>query len=98
MVNRRYRKGYMFEWRVRRFLEAAGWVAVRCAGSKPVDIIAMRNGVILFIECKKGRSRVRREQLEVQEELARRAGARLVVVQNDLSELKKVLRELGSEP
>jgi len=47
------RKGYNFEYRVKRYLEGLGWFVVRCAGSKPFDLIGFSpNGIIYLIECK----------------------------------------------
>ncbi|RLE85043.1 MAG: hypothetical protein DRJ96_08350 [Thermoprotei archaeon] len=91
MVNRRYERGRRFEHRVRRLLEAAGWVVIRAAGSRPIDLVAMKRGAILMIECKKG-GRISREQMEYQAELARRAGATYIVVTpRNLGELKRLL-------
>ncbi len=47
-----YRKGRKFEWKVKRVLETKGWFTVRAARSKPLDLIALKNGSILLIECK----------------------------------------------
>lgn len=47
-----YQKGRKFEWQVRRLLESKGWLTVRVARSKPLDLIALKNGSILLIECK----------------------------------------------
>lgn len=47
-----YRKGRRFEWEVRRMLESRGWLTIRVARSKPLDLIALKNGSILLIECK----------------------------------------------
>ncbi|MBW2636195.1 MAG: restriction endonuclease [Deltaproteobacteria bacterium] len=79
MPNKRYERGRRFEYRVKRFLEGEGWVVIRAAGSKPIDLIAFKDGTILFIECKK-RGYIPRDQRDFQEGLARRAGATYVVV------------------
>jgi len=54
MVNRRYRKGYRFEHRVKKYLERFGYKVFRLAGSKPIDLIAIKVGgeAIYYIECK----------------------------------------------
>ncbi len=54
MVNRRYRKGYRFEHRVKKYLEKMGYKVFRLAGSKPIDLIAVKKGgkSIYYIECK----------------------------------------------
>ena len=74
-----YERGRRFEYRVKRFLEGEGWVVIRAARSKPIDLVALRDGVVLFIECKK-RGYVPRDQKDYQEGLARRAGATYIVV------------------
>ncbi len=48
-----YKKGYRFEYRVKRFLEERGWFTMRSPASKGVDIIAMKGDRKLFIQCKK---------------------------------------------
>jgi Holliday junction resolvase len=46
-----YPSGRRFEWPVRNLLESCGWVTVRAARSKPVDLIALKDGRIPLIEC-----------------------------------------------
>ncbi len=62
MPNKRYRKGYKFEIRVKKFLEGIGYKVYRSAGSKPVDLIAISNRDVLVIECKS--SRVTKSSIE----------------------------------
>ena len=47
-------KGRLLEYAVRRKLRALGYYVFRCAGSRPVDLIAMKEGKTLLIECKSG--------------------------------------------
>ncbi|HEW93091.1 hypothetical protein DRN84_02135 [Candidatus Geothermarchaeota archaeon] len=68
MPNTRYRKGYRFEVRVRKFLEGLGYKVFRSAGSKPLDLIAFSRDRIFFIECK---VRVNRSTLK-------RSGSRII--------------------
>lgn len=52
----RYAKGRRWEYEVKQRLEHHGWIVFRCAGSKPVDLVAFH--VIhlpLVVECKVGR-------------------------------------------
>jgi Holliday junction resolvase len=49
-----HQQGRQLEYAVRRVLKAKGYVVFRCAGSRPVDLIAMKNNQILLIECKTG--------------------------------------------
>jgi len=48
-----YKKGYRFEYRVKKFLEERGWFTLRSPASKGVDIIAIKGDRKLFIQCKK---------------------------------------------
>jgi len=49
----RYRSGYRFELAVKKYLEKHGWYVVRSAGSHgAVDLVAIRNGTVLLIQCK----------------------------------------------
>jgi len=48
----RYRKGRRFEYYIKQLYENNGWVVIRCAGSKPVDLIAFKHGLVHIIECK----------------------------------------------
>jgi Holliday junction resolvase len=47
-------KGRLLEYAVRRKLRSQGYYVFRCAGSRPVDLIAMKDGKALLIECKAG--------------------------------------------
>jgi len=52
-MNSRYAKGRRFEWRVKDFLLRVGFqIVIRSAGSKQIDLVAIRNGVPVLIECK----------------------------------------------
>jgi len=53
---KRYAKGRRTEYRVKSELERQGFFVVRCAVSRPVDLIAFREDQILFVECKRGRN------------------------------------------
>jgi len=49
-----YLKGRNLEYAVRRKLGSLGYVVFRCAGSRPVDLIAIKDGQTLLVECKAG--------------------------------------------
>lgn len=74
-----YRKGRRFEYRVRDHLESRGWVVLRCSRSRPFDLVALKEGMILLIECKLN-GRACGAQRRMQEELASRAGALYVFI------------------
>jgi hypothetical protein len=47
-----YVKGRAFEYRVKHNLQRDGFVVFRFAGSKPLDLLAIKNGKVMFCECK----------------------------------------------
>ena len=50
-----YRVGYYFEGLVRAWLEDHGWVVFRTGGSRSlIDLVAMRPGETILIQCKAG--------------------------------------------
>ena len=73
-----YSSGRRFEWSVKESLESYGWVTVRAARSKPVDLIALKYGKILLIECKYN-ARLSNERIDYLRKLARKAGARPIL-------------------
>lgn len=51
----KYRLGREIEYRVRDQLKELGFIAMRSPASKsPIDIMAVRSGVVLFVQCKRG--------------------------------------------
>lgn len=49
-----YRKGRAFEYRVKKLFEGKGYFVVRSAGSNgSVDLVAVRKGCVLFVQCKR---------------------------------------------
>lgn len=73
-----YRKGRRFEWQVRSLFEENGWLVFRTARSKPVDLLALKNGNILLIECKYS-SRLKIEEKSRLIELAEMAGGQPIL-------------------
>jgi Holliday junction resolvase len=58
-MSKSYVKGRRFEHYVKDKLEARGWIVTRSAGSKgPFDLLAVKNGKILLIQCKWRRGNV----------------------------------------
>lgn len=55
MSNKNYESGRRFEYRVRDYLEAKGYLVMRTAGShSPFDLIATTYYKTLFVQCKHG--------------------------------------------
>ncbi|GAF94020.1 unnamed protein product, partial [marine sediment metagenome] len=57
MVNKNYRSGRNFEYRVKKYLEEKGYYVMRSAGSKsPFDLVAVSDVHLLLIQCKYGKA------------------------------------------
>jgi len=53
----RYRIGYQLERELREKFSKAGFVVFRCCGSRPVDLILVKDGKVVLCEIKRGASR-----------------------------------------
>lgn len=51
-----YEKGRRFEYRVRDLFKKHGFVVIRAAQSKPIDLVCLKNGKSILIECKTRKS------------------------------------------
>ncbi|RKY29185.1 MAG: hypothetical protein DRP74_09135 [Candidatus Omnitrophota bacterium] len=69
----RYSKGAEFERKVKRLLESKGFFVIRAAASKPIDLVCIRKGEVIVVECKrdinKARDKVFRELSKLSLEL-----------------------------
>jgi Holliday junction resolvase len=75
-----YRKGRLFEYKVRDKLLEMGFAVFRCAGSKPVDLIAIRpDGKVFLIECKRSKKPTKKE-IEENKAYAEQYKAEYVIV------------------
>lgn len=70
-----YGRGRRLEYRVRDLFASRGWVVVRGAASKPVDLVCMKRGRSVLVECKYGRRSVGSREVKPLIKLAERAGA-----------------------
>jgi len=71
---KQYERGRRFEWTVRSYFESLGFVVIRAAASKPVDLVVLRGGEVFLVECKYNTGMTRREK-ERMLEIAEKAGA-----------------------
>ena len=55
---RRYIRGRRFEYRVRDHFKKHGFLVIRSAQSKPLDLVCLKNGYIVLVECKVGRTKL----------------------------------------
>jgi len=70
-----YVKGRRFEYRVRDFFRKKGFVVIRAAQSKPIDLVCLRRGETIFVECKTEKSGLGRRKRRELLSLAEAAGA-----------------------
>jgi Holliday junction resolvase len=57
-----YRSGRRLEYVVRDMFRRRGWFVVRAAASKPVDLVCLKDGEIVLVECKYGVRDVKQEK------------------------------------
>jgi Holliday junction resolvase len=75
----RYAKGRRLEYQVRDLLRRKGYLVIRAAQSKPVDLVALKNGKTLLIECKTEKSPLTRQRRTELIRLTGITGASLVL-------------------
>jgi len=60
-----YEKGRRFEYRVRDLFKEHGFIVIRAAQSKPVDLICLKDGISVLVECKIKKSSLGKNGKEV---------------------------------
>jgi Holliday junction resolvase len=80
-----YRRGRSFEYTVRNYLVSKGWFVLRSPQSKsPIDLIALRTGAILLIQCKLGASTLLLAEKRAIVDLANSTGGRPILAHRKL--------------
>ncbi len=74
-----YEIGRRLEYRIRDLFRKQGFFVVRAAQSKPIDLVCIRNGRTVLVECKAGRSFLGVERKEELLGIAEAAGAPIVL-------------------
>jgi Holliday junction resolvase len=74
-----YRKGRRLEYVVRDMFRRRGWFVVRAAASKPVDLVCLKSGEVVLVECKYGVKGIRWDELAPLLDAAERAKAKPVL-------------------
>ncbi len=74
-----YEVGRRLEYRIRDLFRRNGYFVIRAAQSKPIDLVCLRNGRSVLVECKAGSSFLGKERRRELLELARQAGAAVVL-------------------
>ncbi len=74
-----YEVGRRLEYRIRDLFRRNGYFVVRAAQSKPIDLVCLRNGRSVLVECKAGSSFLGKERRRELLDLAKQAGAAVVL-------------------
>lgn len=74
-----YAKGRRLEYRVRDLFQEKGYVVIRAAQSKPIDLICLKKGKTILVECKTEKSKLTRERKLELLRLAEASGASLIL-------------------
>lgn len=91
-----YAKGRRLEYRVRDLFKKNGFIVIRAARSMPVDLVCLRDGASLFIECKSRKSTFGEEKKKELLDLARLAGAKPVLAYSHKRKIYLVDVEMNS--
>lgn len=83
-----YERGRKFEYRVRKHLRDEGYFVVRSAKSGTVcDLVALKKGEILLIQCKLNKKISRKEKEELAK-LAEQVGGKALLAYSEKRKLK----------
>ncbi len=74
-----YEAGRRLEYRIRDLFRKQGFFVVRAAQSKPIDLVCIRNGRTVLVECKAGRSFLGDERKEELMGISEATGAAIVL-------------------
>ncbi len=74
-----YEAGRRLEYRVRDIFRRQGFLVIRAAQSKPIDLVCMKDGRSMLIECKAGRSFLGNDRKKELLSLSEQAGAQVVL-------------------
>ena len=74
-----YEAGRRLEYRVRDIFRKQGFLVIRAAQSKPIDLVCMKDGRSMLIECKAGRSFLGEDRRKELLSLSEQAGAVMVL-------------------
>lgn len=73
-----YRRGRRFEYEVRDLFRSRGWFVIRAAASKPIDLVCVKKGSTVLVECKYS-DRPTRAELEEVRTISQNIGVTAVI-------------------
>ena len=74
-----YEVGRRLEYRIRDLFRRNGYFVIRAAQSKPIDLVCLRNGRSVLVECKAGSSFLGKERRRELLNLAKQTGAAVIL-------------------
>ncbi len=74
-----YETGRRLEYRIRDLFRREGYLVIRAAQSKPIDLVCMRDGKSFLIECKTDRSWLGKDRKKELLGLAEQAGMPIIL-------------------
>jgi Holliday junction resolvase len=80
---------------VRDLFRKNGYFVVRAAQSKPIDLVCLRQGRSILVECKAGRSFLGKERRQELLDLAHQAGAAVILARRKRRKLELTNLEDG---
>lgn len=90
-----YEIGRRLEYRIRDLFRRNGYFVVRAAQSKPIDLVCLRQGRSVLVECKAGSSFLGKERRIELLELAKQAGAAVVLARRKRRKVELIELETG---
>lgn len=79
LKNRNYVRGRAFEYRVRDMFRKRGYFVIRSAQSKIIDLVCLRSGRTILVECKTGSSRLKPADRERLKDMTETTGAEILL-------------------
>src|SRR6058998_1625736 len=74
-----YIMGRRLEYRIRDIFRREGYLVIRAASSKPIDLVCIKDGKSVLVECKAGRSFLGKNRKKELLGLSLQAGAPIVL-------------------
>jgi len=92
----KYEKGRRFEYRIRDLFKEHGFVVIRGAQSKPVDLVCLKDGTSILVECKTRKSSLSKNGKKQLMELAEVSKAIPILAYKEKRKVKLLNLETGN--
>jgi len=88
IVMTNYEKGRRFEYRVRDLFKKHGFIVVRAAQSKPIDLVCLKNGNSILVECKTNKRSLGKNGKKELLNMAKTSGAKPILAYKEKRKVK----------